>query len=382
VASGLMVRTFLAIRDVPPGFEQPQQLLTLRISVVTAMVADLDQVARVHEQIVRKLESISGVTSVGVASSVTMDGNSNNDPIWVEDFPKFEGAIPPLRRHKSIGARYIETMGNRLIAGRTLTWNDAHNNTPVVMISENLAREYWGEPAKAIGKRIRRTPKAEWVEIVGVTGNERQDGATQPAPATVYWPMKVSAAVAGSPSVQRSLAYVIRSSRLQSPGFLGEVQQAVWSVNPNLPLARVRTMQQIYDESMAQTSFVLVILGIAASVTLLLGLVGIYGVIAYIVSQRRREVGIRMALGAQGESVQRIFVSRGLSLAAMGLTLGLISAAALMRVLSSLLFGVSPFDPLTYAAVSASLGAVALLATWLPARSATKIDPMLALRSE
>lgn len=382
VASGLMVRTFLAVRDVPPGFQHPEEILTMRISVVSAVVADADQVARVHEQIVRKIESVAGVESVGVTSSVTMDGNSNNDPIWVEDFPKFEGAIPPLRRHKYIGERYIETMGNQLLAGRTLTWADAHNNTPVAMISSNLAREYWGEPAKAIGRRIRRTPKTEWVEIVGVVGDERQDGATQPAPATVYWPMKVSAAVAGGPFVQRSLAYVIRSSRLQSPGFLGEVQQAVWSINPSLPLARVRTMQQIYDESMAQTSFVLVILGIAASVTLLLGLVGIYGVIAYIVSQRRREVGIRMALGAQGESVQRIFVSRGMSLAASGLVVGLISAAALMRLLSSLLFGVNAFDPLTYLAVSAGLGGVTLIATWLPARQATRIDPMLALRSE
>jgi ABC-type antimicrobial peptide transport system permease subunit len=175
---------------------------------------------------------------------------------------------------------------------------------------------------------------------------------------------------------------VIRTSRLQSPGFLSEVQQAVWSVNPNLPLARVRTLQQLYNESMAQTTFVLVILGIAAAVTLLLGLVGIYGVIAYIVAQRRREVGIRMALGAQSESVQRIFVTRGLSLAAIGLTLGLIGAAALMRVLSTLLFGVSPFDPITYGTVVAVLGSVALVATWLPARQATRVDPMMALRAE
>jgi len=188
--------------------------------------------------------------------------------------------------------------------------------------------------------------------------------------------------VGGGAFVQRSLAYVIRSSRLQSPGFLAEVQQAVWGVNANLPLARVRTLQQIYDESMAQTSFVLVVLGIAASVTLLLGLVGIYGVIAYIVSQRRREVGIRMALGAPGAEVQRMFVTRGLLLAGIGLTVGLVAAAALMRLLSSLLFGVDPFDPLTYGAVVAGLGLVALIATWLPARPATRIDPMSALRAE
>ena len=232
-----------------------------------------------------------------------------------------------------------------------------HNAAPVAIISENLAREYWREPARAIGKRIRRNPKtAQWVEIVGVTGNERQDGATKPAPAIVYWPMKSQGFDAGGAFVQRSHGYAIRSSRLNAPGFLKEVQQAVWGVNPNLPLARVRTLQQIYNESMAQTQFVLVILGIAASVTLLLGLVGIYGVIAYIVSQRRREVGIRMALGAQGESVQRIFVDA--RPVAGGDRPGdrTDRRRALMRVLSSQLFGVNPFDPLTYIAVTAALG--------------------------
>jgi putative ABC transport system permease protein len=383
VASGLMVRTFTAIRDVPPGFRNPESILTLRISIPSAVVTDPAQTARTHEAIVRKLEAIAGVESVGVTSEVTMGGNNNNDPIWVEDFPQQDAGIPPLRRHKYIADGYFTTMGNPVIAGRGLTWNDVHTWANVALVSENLAREYWGEPNKALGKRIRRSTKSEWYEIVGVVGNERQDGATKPAPTTVYWTM-----LNGDKTdprgifVQRSLAYVIRSSRLKDAGFLGEVQQAVWSVNPNLPLARVRTMQQIYDESMAQTQFVLVILGIAASVTLLLGLVGIYGVIAYIVAQRRREVGIRMALGAPGESVQRIFVSRGLMLTGIGLTVGLIAAAGLMRLLSSMLFGVEPFDPVTYGAVIAGLGGVAALATWLPARQATRIDPMLALRAE
>lgn len=382
VASGLMVRTFIAIRDVPPGFTQPENILTMRISIPFAIMADAGQVALTHEQIVRKIESLAGVSSVGVTSSLTMDGNNNNDPLWVEEFPKFEGAIPPLRRHKYLGRGYAETMGNQVVAGRALTWADAHNNLPVAVISDNLAREYWKEPALAIGKRIRRNPAvAQWVEIVGVYGDERQDGATVAAPKIVYWPMKTHG-FDGKPFVQRSLAYAIRSERLQSPGFLNEVQQAVWSINPNLPLARVRTQQEIYRESMAQTQFVLVILGIAGAVTLLLGLVGIYGVIAYIVAQRRREVGIRMAFGAQSQSVQRIFVSRGLVLTGIGLGVGLIASALMMRLLSSLLFGVQPFDPLTYGAVIAGLGGVALLATWLPARQATRIDPMLALRSE
>lgn len=382
VASGLMIRTFIAIRDVPPGFRDPAQVLTLRISIPTAILKDDAQAVETHEQIVRRIEAIPGVQSVGLASSVTMDGNSNNDPVWVEDFPADEATIPTLRRHKYIAEKYFETMGNPIVAGRALTWQDVHSAAPVAMISENLAREYWGEPARAIGRRIRRNPKtADWVEIVGVSGNERQDGSTQPPPTIVYWPMKTQGFDGGT-FVQRSQGYAIRSPRLNDAGFLKEVQQAVWSVNPNLPLARVRTLQQIYDESMAQTSFVLVILGIAASVTLLLGVVGIYGVIAYIVAQRRREVGIRMALGAQGESVQKIFVSRGMTLAATGLLFGMVGAAALMRVLSSLLFGVKPFDPVTYGAVIGGLALVALVATWLPARQATRVDPMLALRAE
>lgn len=383
VASGLMIRTFVAIRDVPPGFVNPQDVMTLRITIPQAVVADAMQTARMHEQIARNIAAISGVQSVGLSSSITMDGNSSNDPLDIEGFPMSDGKMAPIRRFKHVGAGYFETMGNPIIAGRSITWADVESMNPVVVISENLAREYWQDDiTKAIGKRVRQNDKALWREIVGIAGNERQDGATEKAPATVYWPMAIRSFWDSETFVQRSMGYAIRTSRLQQPGFLKEVQQAVWGVNANLPLARVRSLQQIYNESMAQTSFVLVILGIAASVTLLLGLVGIYGVIAYIVSQRRREVGIRMALGAQGETVQRIFLTRGLSLAGAGLGLGLIGAAALMRVLSTLLFGVNPFDPLTYVLVAAALGGVALLATWVPARQATRVDPMLALRSE
>ena len=381
VASGLMVRTFLAIRDVPPGFTRPEQVLTLRISIPEAVIDDAAQVARAHEDIARKIQAVAGVESVGLSSSLTMDGNSSSDPIWVEDFPSNDGQLPPLRRFKHIGHGYFQTMGNPVVAGRAITWTDIHALAAVVMISDNLAREYWGEPAKAVGRRIRQTPQNEWREIIGVVGNERQDGSTEPAPATVYWPMLINDFYNNPIYVQRSMGYAIRTSRLR-PGFLGEVQQAVWSVNPNLPLARVRTLAQMYEESMAQTSFVLVILGIAASVTLLLGVVGIYGVIAYIVSQRRREIGIRMALGARSGTVQRMFIGRGVALAGIGLVVGLASASLLMRLLRSLLFGVSPFDPLTYAAVIASLAIVALVATWLPARQATRVNPMSALRAD
>jgi ABC-type antimicrobial peptide transport system permease subunit len=181
---------------------------------------------------------------------------------------------------------------------------------------------------------------------------------------------------------QRSMAYAIRTERLRDQGFLREVQQAVWSVNPNLPLANVETLRESYDRSMAQTSFMLVILGIASAVTLLLGIVGIYGVIAYVVAQRRREVGIRMALGAAAGEVQSLFVRHGLVITAIGLVLGAVAAAALSRVLGALLFNVSPLDPLTYAAGILALGLVAVIATWIPARQATHVDPAIALRGE
>jgi putative ABC transport system permease protein len=382
VGSGLMIRTFVAMRDVAPGFVRPDEVLTMRITIPAALIADPFQVARTHEQIVRRLEAVPGVQSVGVSSSITMDGGSSNDPIFVEDFPRPDGSLPPLRRFKWIGERYFETMGNSVIAGRPITWSDIHNATPVAMVSENFAREFWGEPSKAIGRRIRQNPKNPWREIVGVVGNEQQDGVTQNPPSIIYWPLLLKEFWDNAVYTQRGLGYAIRTSRLQSPGFLTEVQQAVWSVNANLPLARVRTLREIYDDSMSQTSFTLVILGIAAGVTLLLGVVGIYGVIAYVVVQRRREIGIRIALGARAIEVQRMFITRGMLVTGVGLLVGAAAAFGVVRFLSAVLFGVSPFDPPTFAAVIAGLATIALVSTWLPARQATKVDPAVALRGE
>jgi putative ABC transport system permease protein len=382
VASGLMIRTFSAMRNVPPGFTQPQNVLTVRINVPTALVSDPAQVARTHEQIQNDLASIAGVTSVGSSSSITMDGNDSNDPIFAEGVPMPEGKIPPLRRHKWIGANYFATMGNPIIAGRDMTWADVHNRRPYAIVSENLARELFGEPQAALGRRIRQTPSNPWREVIGVVGNDFDDGVTRPATTTVYWPLLQEDFWDVPVRAQRSMAYAIRTERLRDPGFLKEVQQAVWSVNPNLPLANVETLEEIYDESMAQTSFMLVILGIASGVTLLLGVVGIYGVIAYVVAQRRREVGIRMALGAAAGEVQTLFVRHGLMITGIGLVLGAGAAAALSRVLGALLFNVSPLDPLTYGAGIVALGIVAVLATWIPARQATRVDPAIALRGE
>ena len=382
VASGLMIRTFQAMRQVHPGFASPADVLTFRVSIPSSLVSDPEATTRMHQQIAERLEQLPGVTSVGVTSSITMDGSNSNDPIFVEDFPGPGGRIPPLRRFKSIGARYFETMGNPVVAGRALTWNDSLERATVVMVSENFAREFWKEPSAAIGRRIRQNTTDPWRTIVGVAADERDNGVAQAAPAIVYWPMLLKDFWGTPLEVRREMAYAVRSGRAGAATLLEEIQQAVWSVNSNLPVARVRTLTEIQSRSMAQTSFALVMLGIAAAVALLLGVVGIYGVISYVATQRTREIGIRMALGAAARDVGSLFLRHGLILVTIGVVLGTIAAALLTRVMSTLLFGVSSMDPATYAIVAIGLAATALLASYLPARRAARIDPATALRWE
>jgi putative ABC transport system permease protein len=382
IVSGLMIRTFVALNAVDPGFKNPEDVQTFRIFVPDGLIGESERVLQTHRDIVDRLAQVPGVSSIGISSAVTMDGNDSNDPIFIEEFPMPAGQMPPLRRYKWIGPGYVETMGNHIVAGRALTWEDSTEMRPVVAISERLAREFWKDPRQAIGKRIRQSEKNPWKEIVGVIGDERDNGVSRPAPTTVYWPLRVKNFWSSEQRVERGVGFVVRSPRTNSPSLLKELQQAVWSVNPNLPLSNIRTLDQIRASSMAQTSFALSMLAIAAGVALLLGIVGIYGVIAYIAAQRTREIGIRMALGAQAGDVSRLFVRHGLWLTGAGVALGVLSAIGLTRLMSSLLFGVSPMDPVTYAAVSVALGAVALLATYLPARRASRIDPIVALRSD
>lgn len=376
IVSGLMIRTFVAMRQVQPGFTRPEEVQTFRLAIPERLISDLELVARTHESIAQRLAQVPGVASVGVSSSITMDGEDNTNPLHVEDFPVAEDTLPPLRRFKSVAPGYFETMGNPLVAGRPITWTEIYERRPVIVISETLAREYWQEPSRALGKRVRGYGDTPWREIVGVVGDERDDGLNQPATAIVYWPML------NDSYQRRTMAYAVRSDRVGAPGFLRELQQAVWSVNPNLPLAAVQTLEEIRAVSMAQTSFAMVMLAIAASVALLLGVVGIYGVIAYVAAQRTREVGLRMALGAQIGDVRTMFLRHGLWLTATGIALGIGVAIVLTRVMSALLFGVGPMDPMTYAAVSGVLAAVALLATYLPARRAARLNPVEALKAE
>ena len=376
IVAGLMMRTFVAMRQVDPGFTRPEEIQTFVIAIPAGLISDPQQAARTQEQVAERLARVPGVSSVGLSSSITMDGEDNGNYVMIEGRPDPEGAPTPGRRLKSFGPGYFETMGNRMAAGRSITWPEIYEGRLVVVISENLARQYWKEPAEALGKRVRCcNSQRPWREIVGVVGDERDDGLNQPPTPIVYFP------ILNESYRWRTMAYAVRSSRVGTPGFLRELEHAVWSVNPNLPLSTVQTLEEIQALSMAQTSFTLVMLAIAAGVALLIGVVGIYGVIAYAVSQRAREIGLRMALGAQISDVRRMFLRRGLILTAIGTVLGIGVAVGITRVMAAFLFGVGPLDPMTYAVVSSLLAGVALLATYLPARRAARVDPLVALRA-
>lgn len=380
--SGLMIRTVLALKRVQPGFTHPEQIMTLRVSIPDAQVKEPERVVRMHQAILDKIAGIPGVERAALVNAITMDGNDNNDPIFPEDKPELEGTVPTLRRYKFIGPGVFKTMGLPLLAGRDVEWNDIYGMRPVIILSENLARELYGSGGAAIGKRVRESPKSPWREVIGVVGNERDNGMDRPAPTIAYWPMMIDNFWGERVNVRRTIAYAIRSSRAGSVSFLDEIRRAVWSVNPDLPLADVRTVEEIQDRSMARTSFTLVMLSLASGMALVLGLVGIYGVISYSVSQRTREIGIRLALGAQEQEVRRMFLGHGLTLAGIGVAFGIAGAIAATRLMKSLLFEISPTDPVTYGAVAATLVAAALLASYVPARRATQIAPLDALRAE
>jgi len=384
ICSGLMIRTFRALTHVAPGFESPESIQTFRFYIPESQIPDKDRerVVQMQQAVLEKLATIPGVSSIAFSTNIPMSGYDSNDIVYAQDHMQSEGELPPIRRFKFISPGAFATLGTKLIVGRDLTWTDIYQTRPVAIISENFAREYWHDANSALGKRIRVATTDDWREIIGVAQDVYDDGVDKKAPGTVYWPTMVANFEGQKSDVHRGVAFVVRSPRAGSHTFIDEVQRQVWSVNPDVPLAEMTTLGVMYTKSMARTSFTLVMLSVAGGMALLLGIIGIYGVISYSVSQRTREIGIRMALGAQRPALTGLFVRQGLLLTGVGLACGLVVAFVTMRLMSSLLFNVSPVDPITYITITICVMATAYLACYLPARRAATVDPVNALRAE
>jgi len=383
ISAVLMIRTFLAMRNVDPGFSDSGSLQVMRLSIPDTLVHDPQTVIRIQNNILNKLAAIPGVSSTGFAASVPMSGA---EPAWNNIFiegKNYQDENAPMRLFNYVSPGYFQTAGTRLVAGRDFTWTEIYNLRPIGIVSEGLARELWGSPQAAIGKHFREWETMPWHEVVGVVQDVRENGVDQVSPATVYWPSIVDGIYGPETfDARRDLYFALRSPRAGAQTFISEMQQAVWSVNSSLPVAAVSTMRDIYSDSMARTSFTLVMLAIAGTMALALGILGIYGVISYAVSHRTREIGIRMALGAKKNELVWMFVRSALVLASVGTAVGLGAAAVLMRLMRTLLFGISPLDPVTFTAVPVILIAAAALASYLPARRTIAIDPVAALRAE
>ncbi len=382
ITSGLMIRTFRNLHNVDPGFRNAHEIQTVTIGIPDEQVKEPERVMRMEQAILDKVRTVNGVISASMTTSVPMGGGESNDPVYAADKAYREGTIAPLRSYKWIAPGFFATMGQRMLAGRDLTWADVYNGGAVAIVSENTARDIWGGSEAAIGKRIRSRDKDEWRDIIGVVADEHSDGVDKPAPTIIYWPLLQKNFEGDVVSVQRYISFVIRTPRAGSMTLQNEIQNALWSMDSNLPIAKMDTLERFYSRSLARTSFTLLLLAMAGTMALVLGLVGIYGVVSYSVSQRTREIGIRLALGAPAAKVTTGFVRNGLILSAVGCGCGLTAALLMAPLMKSLLFSVSPSDPLTYAAISAGLILAAALASYFPARKATKVDPVEALRAE
>jgi predicted permease len=387
VSSGLLLKTFNGLRHVDPGFRNPENVQVLRLYIPPNEIRSSAEVASAYEAIVRRIQEVPGVESAGYATQIPMDGTGNVNPFFVRGRVDDPAEARTTRRHKWITEGYLETLQIPLLTGRSITWDDIHNRAPVALLSETLAREVFGSPEAAMGQFIAARPDPPvWKEVIGIVKDVREFGMEQDPPAMVYWPQVTLGFWEGNAPDQvqtwRSAGLAIRSDRVGTPGFRTALEEAIWDVDPNLPILRVHTLSALMANSMAALSFTLVLLGIAGGVALFLGLVGVYGVISYTVSQRTRELGMRMALGAEGRQILAMVARQGATLAGIGILVGLALAFSLTRLMTSILYDVSPADPGTYIVTATGLLAVALLASFLPAIRASRVDPVEALRAE
>ncbi|HEY4101834.1 MAG TPA: ABC transporter permease [Gemmatimonadales bacterium] len=382
-AAGLFARSFERLRAVQPGFDA-QHALTFRQALPTASYPSASAAAREIVETVNTLAALPSVQGAGAATRLPLDATSPQDSaVFIEDQPLQPGTLPGIHHTIFATPGYFAAMKIPMIAGRTfaplIPGADSTTVLREVVVSEAFAARYW-KSGGAVGKRIRMFPGDPWSTIVGVVGSVHDDGLDQPAGAVVYIPM-TTVTFTGAPWTPRDLVFVVRGSG-DPAGLAVPVREAVTRMAPALPLYRMLPLETLLVATVSRTSFTLLLLGVAAVVAMAIGATGIYGVIAYLVSLRTREIGVRLALGAKPSSVRRLVVRHAVSDAAIGVAVGIVGAVLLARVMAGVLFDVSPTDPLTLAAAAAILLVTAVAAAWLPARRAARLDPVTALRSE
>ncbi|AHG92954.1 permease (plasmid) [Gemmatirosa kalamazoonensis] len=376
--SALMARSFARLRDVSPGFEA-DGLFTMRVALPQATYTDGARALAFYDRVLAEARAIPGVRDATVTEWLPLTGDHNDSAMEIEDHPLAEGEVPPDHPLVFVTPEYFRTMRVPLLAGRTFTPVDAQHLPLEVLVSRAFARQYW--PGKnPIGKRVRQGLTKTWYTVVGVAGDVHLEALEKPAEQAIYFPLAIPDD-SGRADVTRAATIVVRTagdpSRLAGP-----LRAAVRRVDPAIPTYAEQPMSAVLGASAARTRFVLLMLGVASLVALAIGAVGLYGVLAYGVTLRRREIGVRIALGAGRTHVSRMIARRGIALACAGVGVGLVGAIAATRVLHGLLYDVSPTDPVALAATTMVLLGVALLASWLPARRAAAVDPMEALRRD
>lgn len=380
--SGLLLRSFQRLHAVRPGWN-PDHVATFWLSLPHARYTNDSTVVRFYAQLTERVSALPGVRAVGLSSRLPLEEHGQNtSPIWVEGDPTAAAKLPPLQMLMTTDGGYFKAMEIPLVSGRTFFPIDGRQLEHEAIVNRVTAQHFWHDSTgeQAIGKRFQTLPNGPWYTVVGVVESVRDSSLQTPPAPTVYFP-EVPATDSAFAQFTPMMGLVVRTAG--DPAALTRpVQEVVRALDPTLPVFDVRPMTEVVRGSLARLSFTMLIIGVAGAVTLVLGAIGLYGVIAYVASLRTRELGVRIALGATPREVAAMVTRQGIALTGVGIVAGLVIFALVARFIRSLLFGVAPGDPLTLVAVSLVLVTIAALASWIPARRAARVDPMEALRAE